>query len=127
MLNILKFIWQLPQNTIALVYYLHLLKCNCLKPAVGKRGNVRLYTKDTPGCVTLGNYVFLAPRVSNSIIKHELGHTKQSLWLGPLYLLVIGIPSIVWAATHNIIAPGKSYYSFYTEKWANKISNVNLK
>lgn len=127
MFNILKYIWQLPQNITALVYYWYLHKNNRLKPNVGKEGNVTLYTKDSPGSVTLGNYIFLAPRVSNSIIKHELGHTKQSLWLGPLYLFIIGIPSIIWAATHKTVAPGKSYYSFYTEKWANKIAKVNLK
>lgn len=52
---------------------------------------------------------------------HEYGHTIQSLILGPLYLIVIGIPSSIWAATFNNKDNKISYYSFYTEKWANHL------
>ena len=83
-----------------------------------------MYTKDTPGSVTLGRYIFISSRASSDTIKHETGHVKQSQLLGPLYLLLIGIPSIIWAAVYKKIAPNKSYYWFYTEKWANKLAQV---
>ena len=38
---------------------------------------------------------------------------------------MIGIPSILWAGLHNIIAPNKSYYWFYTESLANKLMGLN--
>ena len=57
---------------------------------------------------------------------HELGHHKQSLILGPLYLIVIGIPSLIHAWLWNPNS-GKSYYDFYTEHWANKLSKIELK
>ena len=60
---------------------------------------------------------------------HEYGHSIQSKILGPLYLLVIGLPSIIWAGLfekyrnkHKI-----SYYSFFTEKWANKLVGLSEK
>ena len=60
------------------------------------------------------------------VLKHESGHQVQSFILGPLYLLVIGLPSIVWnvcfrkyRAKYQI-----SYYDFYTEKWANQLGGI---
>ena len=57
---------------------------------------------------------------------HEYGHTIQSNFLGPLFLIIIGLPSIIWAGCfdryrrkHNI-----SYYQFYTEKWADALGGV---
>ncbi len=57
------------------------------------------------------------------LLVHEYGHTVQSLFLGFLYLPVMGIPSTVWGfcfgkkrREQNI-----SYFSFFTEKWANRL------
>jgi len=66
-------------------------------------------------------------------IKHEYGHQLQSYILGPLYLLVIGLPSGLWCwfiqdlVNKNRKKKGKptlSYYWFYTESWANKLGGV---
>ncbi len=59
--------------------------------------------------------------LSNRLLVHEYGHTIQSLILGPLYLIVIGIPSTLW----GFFGVGKRrdkqipYGSFFTERWAN--------
>ena len=47
----------------------------------------------------------------------------QSRMLGWLYLFVIGIPSILWAAWWNE-GQNRSYYSFYTERWADRLGGV---
>ena len=59
-------------------------------------------------------------------IKHEYGHTMQSRKLGPLYLLVIGLPSIIWAGCFEGYRKkhGVDYDDFYTEAWANKLGRV---
>lgn len=57
--------------------------------------------------------------IEQRTLVHEYGHTIQSIILGPLYLLIIGIPSSIWAMTFNNKGNTISYYSFYTEKWAN--------
>lgn len=59
-------------------------------------------------------------------IQHESGHVKQSKILGPLYLLVIGLPSIVHAAMHRTVCKNPNYYHFYTEKWANKLAGLTV-
>ena len=48
------------------------------------------------------------------------------MYLGWLYLFVIGIPSLAWAILYGtIIKPSTNgYYKFYTEKWADRLGNV---
>jgi hypothetical protein len=45
---------------------------------------------------------------------HEFGHTLQSMVLGPFYLLVIGIPSLISAASNP-----SGHRNFFSEKWAD--------
>ena len=52
------------------------------------------------------------------LVVHEYGHTIQSLILGPLYFLIVGLPSVIWGMVKK---PEQSYFSFYTEKWANHL------
>ena len=61
--------------------------------------------------------------LSQRLLVHEYGHTIQSLILGPLYLIIIGIPSTLWGFLPHCNTErrtkGISYFSFFTEKWAN--------
>ncbi|MGN0687322.1 MAG: hypothetical protein ACI4KA_04360 [Oscillospiraceae bacterium] len=87
------------------------------------------------GSVSLGMFVFLSENKSAAtkqrLLMHEYGHTLQSLMLGPLYLLVIGLPSILWAGlpAFERLRQAKqiSYYRFYTEKWADMLSAWAIK
>ena len=57
-------------------------------------------------------------------IVHEYGHTIQSLFLGPLYLFVVGIPSLIWANIPYFVKKrrnGTPYSAFWTEKSANRL------
>ncbi len=66
-------------------------------------------------------------RTTRHLIMHEYGHSVQSMILGPLYLPIIGIPSLIWCNVPYFDRKRQrekiSYYSFYPEKWANSISN----
>lgn len=93
---------------------------------------------ESKSSVSLGLFVFVteepffAPKyegqipieeLSNRLLVHEYGHTIQSLILGPLYLLVIGLPSILWGFVgvkkrKNEKVP---YGAFFTEGWANHL------
>lgn len=61
--------------------------------------------------------------LSGRLLVHEYGHTIQSLILGPLYLIVMGIPSTLWGFLPSLQRKrkeeGLSYFAFFTEKWAN--------
>lgn len=95
---------------------------------------------NTKSSVSLGMFVFVTKEpyfydklkneytmeeLSGRLLVHEYGHTIQSLILGPLYLIIIGIPSTLWGFLPycNIKRKTKSisYFSFYTEKWANAL------
>lgn len=82
------------------------------------------------GAVTLGDYVFVGLTSEyRKTVKHELGHTIQSKILGPLYLIVIGIPSITYCGLRRLFPSlrKKNYYDFYTEKIANYLSKKYIK
>ncbi len=59
------------------------------------------------------------------ILVHEYGHTIQSLLLGPLYMILIWVPSFIWFKNSRLRKRREekniSYFSFYTEKWADFI------
>ncbi len=85
-----------------------------------------------PGtAVSLGMFTFLfrdygEGQWKEQVIKHEYGHSIQSKILGPSFLLIIGLPSITWNIFFRKFRRKRkiSYYSFYTEKWADKLGNV---
>ena len=119
LIQILLIIWQLPQVLVGVV----------MLPFLGKLRFIRYENycwifegENMSGGISLGCFIFLSKYNSGreTTIRHELGHVKQSHMLGWLYLFIIGIPSIVWAMTYG----NKCYYSFYTESWANKLSDL---
>lgn len=125
MINLLHWIWCLPQMLAALILRLFVKVStkenfnNCIVYKCNLKG----------GSVSLGNKLFLGKcHWSDHYTRcHEYGHYKQGLILGPLYLIVIGVPSLVWCwVLHPLINKFKkvSYYSFYTEKWANKLGGL---
>ena len=119
--KVLLYIWQLPQNIIGLFLTL-IYKADEIVPYRDK--DIR-YCKYFPGGISLGEYVFVGTR-NTKTIAHEYGHTVQSKYLGPLYLVIIGIPSIIWAALYGPIIKWtpNGYYRFYTESWADKLGGV---
>ena len=128
--NLILFIWQLPQHIVALIYFGYLVMM-CKDLGVDSR-----YKQATVipcimrGAVTLGNYVFVGLNSEyKETVKHELGHTIQSKILGPLYLIVIGIPSITYCGLRRIFPSlrKKNYYDFFSDKSANYLSEKYIK
>lgn len=123
-------VWQLPQNLLGVLWR------NVKKSSIialisnedSKLVGAKMYLIKAGGAVTLGKYVFISQtyRDMSYTIKHECGHVKQSKMLGPLYLIVIGIPSIAHAWLNDYIGCDKKegYTHFYTEKWADKLMGL---
>ena len=116
----LFYLWELPQNLVGLA----LMKA--LGP--GKEDVYRdariLRTEKMRGGISLGRYIIVDKRMSDPLIdQHEWGHTRQSKLLGPFYLPVVGIPSLLWALWWT---PRRkcSYVSFSTERWADRMAGV---
>lgn len=122
-IDVLLYLWQLPQNLVGL------LLVHILKPEDSYTFNrARLYyATRMHGGISLGRYIIVASSVKDYTGRtewHEYGHCRQSMFLGPLYLLVVGLPSLLWAAVWQP-GHGSSYYDFYTEAWADKLGGVD--
>lgn len=136
-MKVLRWIWQLPQNLIGF------LLTRKPKATVDYRMNdnkvVKIYfTTNVFGCgVSLGDYIILDygyyfKRNLLKVANHEHGHQKQSLLLGWLYLLIVGLSSAIcnnlWDRLfHKNWSSKKSenwYYSRFPEKWADKLGGV---
>lgn len=119
--ELLAWVWCFPQQMLGLL----------VKIFTGARQQAQgYYLYDIKGgSLSLGTYIFLceAHREDVNVLKHEKGHTKQSFILGWFYLLIIGVPSVIWAGCFKKYRArkNKSYYSFFTEKWADKLGGVN--
>lgn len=76
--------------------------------------------------LSLGPFIFVPRHCGHRLVVHEYGHTIQALLLGPLYLPVIVIPSLTWAGVPALerrrMRRNVSYYSFFTERWANSLA-----
>lgn len=117
MKKLFLYIWQWPQNILGLLFLLFIRG-----EEKHKLGDITFYySKGFSGGISLGNYIIVGSKWEKTI-RHEYGHCIQSMMLGWLYLIVVGLPSILHAA---ICACRKhSYHDFFTEKWADKLGNV---
>lgn len=120
----LSYLWQLPQNLCGIAYR-RMIKKDIITQVNDDSGYNVYLTRTNRGGVTLGEYIFVYQNFTDlsRVIQHETGHVMQSRILGPLYLLVIGLPSIIHAALHKYLSHD-NYYHFYTEKWANKLAGL---
>lgn len=131
---VLYWLWQLSWGILQTLIGFILFLFNLNRRHFLYRGAVITEWKRGGG-ISLGLFVFVAPMSYNGeeydersaeLLTHEYGHTIQSLILGPLYLLVIGIPSFLWASIPYFKKRRRklkiSYYSLYTEYWANLLA-----
>ena len=121
----IKWLWQFPQNMLALC--IEGILCQAAYREGKADGNTIIVNIALPSAMSLGDYLFVSPMSSQKSIQHECGHSKQSDILGPLYLIVIGIPSLLHNIVHYLcseIGIKWNYYSFYTESWANKLVGI---
>lgn len=129
--------WGLPQSCLGFILWCVYLRA----PHRMYRGAVVTYWHKR-AAVSLGMFLFL-PRSayiesissvlpsevekSEKLHIHEYGHSIQSLFLGPLYLLLVGIPSLVWAGFPPLSRQWREgkrgYYSFFTERLADYLAD----
>lgn len=144
------FTWEIIQTTFGLIASLFCILCTIGSKELKiqwYKGEILVFGNFHCTGVSLGRFIILdyhykLQRINGKetiqcTIDHEWGHSRQSLMLGPLYLLVVGIPS----AIHNlynrtlykdepnrlkrIILKEKEYYGWYCEKWADKLGGVD--
>ena len=146
MKKILLYIWQLPQNLLAL-FLIAISKDKIKREFVCNDGSsVTIYFVNSVfgAGVSLGDYILLdkscylglytaACNTFINTVNHEHGHQIQSKYFGPLYLLVIGIASAIFnnlldRLMHKSWSYSKRinwYYNRFPEKWADNLGGVN--
>ena len=125
-------IWELPQNILgALLFIFFAVFSDSV--ILDDDDSLEMYSPMMRGAISLGifrvyayKYLGNGARYVELVRKHEKGHRQQSKWLGPLYLIVIGLPSLIWATLHSSVRRlgAVDYYSFYTERWADRLGGV---
>ncbi len=130
---IIQWTWGILQNVLGSIVWL----LNCKNKHYWYHGALVTVWK-AKSSVSIGMFIFITEEpffydklknnhtmseLSQRLLVHEYGHTIQSLILGPLYLIVMGIPSTIWGFLPSLnkkrIEHQVSYFSFFTEKWAN--------
>ncbi len=129
---ILQWSWGIIQNIVGAILFL----ANRKQKHFYYKGTIITMWDKEEYCLGMGMFIFMSKKYTpdpkenlsaeDSFERtkvHEYGHTVQSIILGPLYLLVISLPSGIWANVKALQQYRKkhkiSYYSFYPERWAN--------
>ncbi len=124
--RIWQWTWGFPQSLIGFII------CLLHKNAPHREYHGCVVTRwKQSGSMSLGMFLFLSQRSYDGdpqVQVHEFGHAVQSVILGPLYLLVMGIPSFLWCNLKPCRKlrrkKGVSYYSLYTESTANYLGSL---
>ena len=140
--SIIQWTWGFIQSTAGAVCYLKYID----RPHFNFNGAcVTQWPKNSS--MSLGKFIFLTDspfayhpemrckytrnEMSERILVHEYGHTIQSMMTGPLYLIVIGIPSLSWGsipAFHDLRRKKQiSYFDLFCEKNANTLGELVTK
>jgi hypothetical protein len=144
----LLYIWQLPQHLLGYIFlkiwknHVRLMDSPLMEQKKVLSAQIYIITQEAVrghkllsllSGFSLGRYIVLHESCCDPVtIRHELGHSIQSAYLGPLYLLVVGLPSVVcnnlwdrwfhknWTAQDRI----RWYYRRFPEKWADSLGGV---
>lgn len=122
----LSYTWELPQNLlgwmVSLVVRRRIMGRECIQ------GRQFIEVRDFG--LSLGHYIFWSRIPVDASTPdnraHEYGHALQSRYLGPFYLLLVGLPSLLRAVyaryyfeiRHRVWKP---YHHGYPERWANRL------
>lgn len=133
-------LWGLPQTLAGFVLFL----ANIRKKHYCYHGAI-ITEWDSLSSVSLGLFLFVTKeripavrrpdpdsrkKAGTPLVVHEYGHTVQSLILGPLYLPVVGLPSLLWANRKKYVRmrmKGTPYSAFWTERTANMLGEMATK
>lgn len=95
--NFFLLIWQLPQLTTGLIGLAVFHNCTLYK---NEEAGVKVLRVNKGNfirgaCFSSGPIIFVTSDCSENTLRHETGHSVQSLIFGPLFHIIISIPSIV--------------------------------
>ena len=121
-----RFTWELPQTILGYLSA-HVLNFSGKLASVAPfESEVVLGGRYSGGSFSLGTFVFMAgsgqPDWRDHLFVHEFGHTRQSRLTGPLYLFLIGLPSVLSFYAERL-RWGDHRLRWY-ETWANRMGGM---
>ena len=127
-INILLFIWQLPQVILGLIM---LAIFHNKKTYTNPNNHITVWNINCNhafgnACFSTGPFIITcADDVAEDTLLHETGHSLQSIYLGWFFHIIISIPSIClyWIRRWKD-KDAQWYHSHYPENWADKCGGV---
>lgn len=127
--NVLLGIWQITQWLTAAIGLLVFRNCELYRNKEAGITVLKVNKGNFNGgaCFSSGPVIFVTPNCDEEIIKHETGHSWQSIIFGPLFHLVVSIPSIILFCIRRSKHKSQDwYYSHWPENDANLRGHVNV-
>ena len=127
-LNFLLIIYQLPQ---VLTGVIGLIIFRNFEVWTNERTGVWVIKVDKGwlfggACFSSGPFVFVAPSCDTDTLRHETGHSKQSIMFGPLFHIIVSIPSVIRFWVRRFGKKSKDWYlSGWPEKSAEKLGKTD--
>ena len=129
------FFWELPQTLSGLLVLAYMKSRGQIIRI--EKNKYRMFIETPKTGVSLGWFVFWAPsgnrfeHLTNDCRMHEYGHACQSAMLGPLYLIIVGIPSLSRAIYSRWYRrkhghSWKNYFDAFPENWADNLGGVTI-
>ncbi len=124
-INILIALWELPQILIGLIILAifhnkttYTNPCNHISV-----WNINAHGAFGTACFSLGPIIVTCnDKVAERTLRHETGHSKQSVILGMFYLIAVAIPSVFLFQYKKLFKKSQEFYlSSYPENWAEKL------
>ena len=117
---LIQFTWGLSVNLVGLILF---LCCRVRFHSEKFCNGVVTFLPRLSGGFSLGIFLFVgATDTADSVglYAHEYGHTIQCLLLGPLYWLVVALPSVIWCHgfSNYRLKHSIAYDALYCEHWA---------
>lgn len=126
-------VWELPQNVLGAALFALLRLRGGIAGVDVEDGRLII---EAPGVgISLGSFVYYNAEANRYYAadplmrRHEIGHTFQSRWLGPLYLPLVGVPSTA-RALYSVVyreVTGRrwtGYFDGYPESWADRLGGI---
>ena len=126
--------WALPVNLVGWIAYIICTKI------LGYRwqhfGYAKIvYVPWKGGGLSMGLFIFIKDNAKSkewtyNCRIHEYGHTWQALLLGPLYYIVVALPSVIWCncfagyRQKNNVPYSKLYCEGWADAWGQKFSGL---
>ena len=124
-ITMLRDIWQFPQHLLAQAILASFKRKDGIVGEDAYEHTIVFWIQRPGWGVSLGDYIFLDTAYNQRTVKHEYGHSRQSLIFGPLYLLVIGLPSVTMNILTRLgVLKSENYYKRWPENWADSLGGV---